>query len=119
MTGDGLLGVRDTAYLLGVHENTVRNWAKSGFIVPDAVLPRKGKRFSRAEIDRVLALIRQDREDRLVTGNVTVGIMVVLRPPAGMSPEQAVAEVRRGIEFGSPQVLLHYVLPDARRETYG
>jgi len=99
-----------------VHPNTVRNWVKSGFMVPDCVLPKRGKRFSQAEVDRVLDLIRQDREDRLVTGNVTVGIMVTLRPPRGMSPEQAVTEVRKGIEFGSPQVHLHYVLPDARRE---
>jgi Helix-turn-helix domain len=113
---DGLIGVREAALLLGVHENTVRNWAKSGYLVPEAVLPTRGKRFSHAEIDRIRALMAQDRENRLVTGNVTVGVLVVLRPPAGMTPEQAVAEVRKGIEFGSPQVHLQYVLPDARRE---
>lgn len=29
-----LLGVRDTARWLGVHENTVRNWAAAGLLVP-------------------------------------------------------------------------------------
>ncbi len=53
-----LLGVRATARRLGVHENTVRNWAHSGFIrsatsKPDGTYMR----FDEAEVGRVQELL--------------------------------------------------------------
>lgn len=45
------LGVREAAKVLGVHENTVRNYAKKGLLVPSRVLPGSGfVRFNRAAV---------------------------------------------------------------------
>lgn len=47
------LSVRETARLLGVHENTVRNWHKRG-ILKAIRLPGSGyRRFSRSQIERM------------------------------------------------------------------
>ena len=51
-----LLSVRETAKQLGVHENTVRNWAREG-VLPDARLP--GSRFLRFRQRDVKRLIAQ------------------------------------------------------------
>lgn len=53
---DEFLNVRDTARRLAVHENTVRNWARSG-VLPDARLP--GSRFHRFRADDVDRLLAQ------------------------------------------------------------
>lgn len=37
-------------------------------------------------------------------------ILVELRCPPGMSPEEAVEEVRRSVGFGQPEVTLVYIL---------
>ncbi|MFC7925192.1 helix-turn-helix domain-containing protein [Microbacterium laevaniformans] len=47
------LNVRQTAALLGVHENTVRNWVKSGVLVSSRVPGASAHRFSREYIERV------------------------------------------------------------------
>jgi excisionase family DNA binding protein len=52
-----LLSVRETARRLGVHENTVRNWARDG-ILPTARLP--GSRFHRFDA-RDVERLRQQR----------------------------------------------------------
>jgi excisionase family DNA binding protein len=116
MTADGLLGVGETARRLGVHPNTVRNWVKAGIIMPEARSPRPGGRylrFTEAEVNQVLAVMRQHDEDRLAGGDVKVGVLVVIRTPPGMTPEEAVREIAKGIRFGHPEVRLHYVLPPA------
>ena len=47
------MNVRETAKQLGVHENTVRNWQKSG-ILRGYKLPGSGfRRFPREEIERM------------------------------------------------------------------
>jgi excisionase family DNA binding protein len=47
------LNVRETAHRLGVHENTVRNWADRGLLRP-LRLPGSGyRRFDIAEVDRL------------------------------------------------------------------
>ncbi len=47
------VNVRETAGLLGMHENTVRNWAKSG-VLPDARLPgARFLRFRRSDVERL------------------------------------------------------------------
>ena len=58
MDGDSteLLNVRETARRLGVHENTVRNWARTGLLT-DARLP--GSRFHRFRADEVDRLVSQ------------------------------------------------------------
>lgn len=55
MNGDPseFLNVRQTATALGVHENTVRNWVKSGVLVSSRVPGSSAHRFSREYIERV------------------------------------------------------------------
>ncbi len=49
-----LIGVRDAARQLGVHENTIRNWVKSGLLkVSKNVGARDYKRFSRGDVERM------------------------------------------------------------------
>jgi excisionase family DNA binding protein len=48
-----LLNVRMTAQELGVHENTIRNWEKSG-LLRGVKLPGSGfRRFPREEVERM------------------------------------------------------------------
>jgi len=50
------IGVRETARRLGVHENTVRNWAKAGRILAAARQPGSRQlRFDEAEVERLRA----------------------------------------------------------------
>lgn len=49
-----LLNVRETAKLLGVHENTVRNWVKEGTLTSARVAGSRQHRFARAEVERLL-----------------------------------------------------------------
>lgn len=55
MNGDAgeFLNVRQTATALGVHENTVRNWVKSGVLVSSRIPGSSAHRFSREHIERV------------------------------------------------------------------
>ena len=53
---DSLLNVKETAQQLGVHENTVRNWAREG-VLPNARVP--GSRFLRFRQRDVELLIAQ------------------------------------------------------------
>ena len=53
------LTVRETARRLGVHENTVRNWADRGIIRPARVLPgSRYRRFSPGEVERLRRQMR-------------------------------------------------------------
>ncbi|MEX2645339.1 MAG: helix-turn-helix domain-containing protein [Gaiellaceae bacterium] len=56
MAAKTLLSVRETARLLGVHENTVRNWERKG-ILRAARLPSGFRRFDRHEVERLRAEI--------------------------------------------------------------
>jgi excisionase family DNA binding protein len=56
VTTKTLLSVRETAQLLGVHENTVRNWTNRG-LLRAARLPSGVRRFQRAEVERIRAEI--------------------------------------------------------------
>ncbi len=50
-----LLNVRDTARLLGVHENTIRNWQSRG-VLRAVQLPGSGyRRFPAADVERLRA----------------------------------------------------------------
>ncbi|MDL9978753.1 helix-turn-helix domain-containing protein [Microbacterium candidum] len=56
-SGEGLpdfLSVGETARLLGVHENTVRNWVKSGALLTARLPGAKQHRFAREEVMRLL-----------------------------------------------------------------
>lgn len=53
------LNVRETARRLGVHENTVRNWADRGILRP-LRLPGSGyRRFDVADVDRIAREMRE------------------------------------------------------------
>ncbi len=56
VTGDSeeLLNVRDTATLLGVHENTVRNWVKNGTLRDSRIPGSRFHRFRRSDVERLL-----------------------------------------------------------------
>lgn len=109
-----LLGVRATASRLNVHENTIRNWALSGFISPAQRKPDGSyMKFSQAEIARVRARLREAngtaRQDE-PAGDVVVSVLVRIRQvPSGMSPDQVVREVASSVQFGKPEVTLHSV----------
>jgi excisionase family DNA binding protein len=69
------INVRETARRLGVHENTVRNWADRGMLRPIR-LPGSGyRRFDVAEVDR---LAREMRE-----GAAPVEEAAAVRPRSG------------------------------------
>lgn len=56
MGADGdFLSVRETARRLGVHENTVRNWTRAGVIASERLAGSRYHRYSKAEVDRLLA----------------------------------------------------------------
>ena len=50
-----LLNVRETARRLGVHENTVRNWARSGLLAEARVPGSRFHRFRAEDVDRLIA----------------------------------------------------------------
>lgn len=109
-----LLGIRATARRLGVHENTVRNWAGSGFLHPATRKPDGTfMKFEETEVARVVqALQRADGLDRQEepAGGATVGVLFGIRDlPPGMSPAQAVREVANSVRFGKPEVSLYFV----------
>jgi hypothetical protein len=55
MTTKELLNVRDTARILGVHENTVRNWEARG-LLRAVHLPGSGfRRFAPQDVERLRA----------------------------------------------------------------
>lgn len=74
------LNVRTTAEALGVHENTVRNWEKSG-LLRGIRLPGSGfRRFPREEVERMrrelMGSYAPDEalgEQSTVTGTVATG----------------------------------------------
>lgn len=50
----GTIGGRQAAHLLGVHENTVRNWTKTGLLT-DVRIPGTGHaRYDMAEVERLV-----------------------------------------------------------------
>jgi MerR HTH family regulatory protein len=54
MSPKTLMSVRDTARLLGVHENTVRNWEAKGLLQAAGRLPGSGyRRFDRHQVERM------------------------------------------------------------------
>jgi helix-turn-helix protein len=59
MTSSDVIGVREAARIVGVHENTIRNWAKAG-LLDSAAMPTNGerrfRRFSRIQVERLAQL---------------------------------------------------------------
>ena len=52
---EGRVGVREAARLLGVHENTIRNWVRDGVLRAEH-LPRSGYiRVPLSEIQRLIS----------------------------------------------------------------
>jgi hypothetical protein len=111
MAGPELMGIRAAARALGVHENTVRNWQKSGRL---AAAGQDPPQFSADEVARVLSLTAGQDGRSLADepmGGAEAAILVRLTLPSGMTPRQAVHEVAVGVSFGRPEVSLHYVRP--------
>lgn len=50
-TAPGIMNARQAARALGVHENTVRNWARAGFLTDVRVPGSKQRRYSEAEVE--------------------------------------------------------------------
>jgi hypothetical protein len=59
-TRSGQLYAREAAEILGVHPNTIRNWALSGELPAEWVRPRQNPRFNPDVIER----FRREREAR-------------------------------------------------------
>ncbi len=58
---DGLIGVREAAMRLNVHDNTVRNWAKAG-ILPTASETAAGfRRFCPADVEELRRKLSEAR----------------------------------------------------------
>jgi predicted site-specific integrase-resolvase len=53
MTDDDTIGVREAARIAGVHENTIRNWAKTGVLESTQLRPKGFRRFSRSQVELV------------------------------------------------------------------
>jgi excisionase family DNA binding protein len=68
---EGLLNVRETAKRLGVHENTVRNWAREGILATARVPGSRFNRFRAEDVERLArdrgnAVTSVERERRTV-----------------------------------------------------
>lgn len=62
MREQGLVGITEAARLLGVHPNTLRNWADRG-LVRAIKLPSGHRRFALAEIERVRRDMGMEQEE--------------------------------------------------------
>jgi excisionase family DNA binding protein len=62
MAGMALLGVREAARRLGVHENTLRRWEKAGLILA-VKLPTGVRRFREEDVERLHADMHRAVED--------------------------------------------------------
>jgi excisionase family DNA binding protein len=76
---DRMLGMREVAHILHVHENTVRNWADQGSLRCSRVGRRRDRRFSPRDVEefaRKMEYPKQDLEDlrRYVSGSQPAAI---------------------------------------------
>lgn len=63
-----LFNVNQTAQLLGVHVNTVRNWVDKGLLQSIHLPGSKVRRFTAEEIERVQRLMRDDARHSITDG---------------------------------------------------
>lgn len=47
------IGVREAAHIVGVHENTIRNWVKAGVLESARQTPAGYQKFSRTQVERL------------------------------------------------------------------
>ncbi len=59
-----MIGLTEAARLLGVHQNTLRNWSDKGLIA-HLRLPSGHRRFERQEVDRLRDEMGVERGQRL------------------------------------------------------
>jgi excisionase family DNA binding protein len=62
-----LLGVREAASQLGVHENTLRRWEEAG-LIRAVKLPTGVRRFQPEEVDRVRSAMLGDADESDASG---------------------------------------------------
>jgi excisionase family DNA binding protein len=67
-----LLGVRETARRLGVHENTIRNWDRSGVLTAAADSAGGYRRFRSADVERLRKVLVSGRLEQ--TRQTTAGL---------------------------------------------
>lgn len=88
-----LLGVRAAARRLGVHENTVRNWADAGLLAPvrmPAVMPARAgshyRRFLARDIEQLREVVAAGRLEQLAQSAtaITTGELAALLTVARM-----------------------------------
>lgn len=65
---DDLIGVREAGLRLGVHENTVRNWARSGVLATAAWTASGFRRYDPADVEELRQRLRQARKARKAGG---------------------------------------------------
>lgn len=70
------VGVRAASQMLGVHENTIRNWATSGAL-PDATLPSGSLRFRRSVVE-AFAAAREARGPHKLRDPLRVEVRAIL-----------------------------------------
>src|SRR2546429_7415808 len=61
---DELMGVRETAEVLGVHPNTVRNWGAAGKLRELRTGARSDRRYYRTDVDGIKAKLLTQQEKR-------------------------------------------------------
>ena len=60
-----MLTVRDIAFILNIHSNTVRKWEKEGLLKSYSIGPRHSLRFSREDIVDFLGKSRSEVNRRV------------------------------------------------------
>jgi excisionase family DNA binding protein len=69
VSDDEWIGVRETARRLGVHENTVRNWAHAGVLTSRQTQGTRGwTRLLASDVDRLAAMRRVDPVEHELDG---------------------------------------------------
>lgn len=111
-----MIGVREAAQRLGVHENTVRNWSASG-LLPSERLPGSGFRRFREEDVAQLGAVLQENHLEQHRGTMTSvpnrdlsQLLAVARlyldVYAGLPPRDGLYQEITGIvaRYGNPEV---------------
>jgi hypothetical protein len=99
MTTKELMNVRDTARILGVHENTVRNWEARG-LLRAVHLPGSGfRRFAPQDVERLRAEMFEQLAPATEGPVVTLGANAAV-DSSSATQRSSVAQRRPGAPIG-------------------